>query len=355
MSRVYDNWGKLVASVLNREKLREIAVRDSLSSSFSTDYSSRFSSASLSEASEILSYPHIKAFTFYQLRKATRNFRSDHIVGEGGFGSVFKGWIDEHTLTATKPGSGLVIAVKKLKPDMGHKEWLTEINYLGKYRHPNLVKLFGYCSEGDNRLLVYEFVRKGSLDNHLLRSGPPPLNWATRIKIAVGCARALSFLHMVKEQVIHRDVTASNILLDGEFNVKLSGFGLAKDGPFGGETHVSTQVMGTSGYAAPEYLATGRLTAKCDVYNFGLVLLELLSGRRALDPTKVGLESKVVDWAKRYIGDKRKLLRIMDIKLNGQYPEKAAFIVANVALQCVNNNPKMRPCMAEVWAMLEDI
>ncbi|GER32197.1 protein kinase superfamily protein [Striga asiatica] len=364
MSRVYDNWGKLVASVLNREKLREIAVCDSLSSSFSTDYSSRFSSASLSEASrypkseaEILSSPHIKAFTIYLLRKATRNFRSDHILGEGSFGSVFKGWIDEHTLTATKPGSGLVIAVKKLKPESyrGHKEWLTEISYLGQLHHPNLVKLFGYCSEGDNRLLVYEFMRKGSLDNHLHRSGPPPLNWATRIKIAVGCARGLSFLHETEEQVIHRNFTASNILLDGEFNAKLSGFGLARAGPTGGETHVSTRVMGTSGYAAPEYVATGRLTAKCDVYNFGVVLLELISGRRALDRTKVGLESNLVDGAKRYIGDKRKLLWIMDIKLNAQYPKKAAFTVANVALQCLNHDAKMRPCMAEVLAMLEGL
>ncbi|KAL0327192.1 UNVERIFIED_CONTAM: putative serine/threonine-protein kinase PBL3 [Sesamum angustifolium] len=197
-----------------------------------------------------------------------------------------KGWIDEHTLTAAKPGSGLVIAVKKLKPEgfQGHKEWLTEVNYLGQLRHPNLVKLIGYCFEGDNRLLVYEFMPKGSLENHLFRRGPQPLTWATRIK---------------------------------EFNAKLSDFGLAKAGPTGDRTHVSTQVLGTQGYAAPEYVATGRLTTKSDVYSFGVVMLELLSGRRAVDKTKVGVEQNLVEWARPYMGDKRKLFRIMDTKLEG--------------------------------------
>ncbi|CAA0822278.1 Protein kinase 2B- chloroplastic [Striga hermonthica] len=306
---------------------------------------------------EILSSPHVKAFTFNELRNATRNFRPDSLLGEGGFGYVFKGWIDEHTLTASRPGSGLVIAVKKLKPEgfQGHKEWLTEVNYLGQLHHPNLVKLVGYCLEGENRLLVYEFMPKGSLENHLFRRGPQPLTWATRIKVAIGAARGLSFLHEAEEQVIYRDFKASNILLDGEFNAKLSDFGLAKAGPTGDRTHVSTQVMGTHGYAAPEYVATGRLSSKSDVYSFGVVLLELLSGRRAVDKTKVGIEQNLVDWAKPYMGDKRKLFRIMDIKLEGQYPQKAAFAAATVALQCLSHESKMRPRMAEVLATLEDL
>ncbi|KAG5240626.1 KINASE 2B family protein [Salix suchowensis] len=306
---------------------------------------------------EILSSPNLKAFSFNELKNATRNFRPDSVLGEGGFGCVFKGWIDENTLAASKPGSGMVVAVKKLKPEgfQGHKEWLTEVNYLGQLHHPNLVKLIGYCVEGENRLLVYEFMPKGSLENHLFRRGPQPLSWAVRVKVAIGAARGLSFLHDAKSQVIYRDFKASNILLDAEFNAKLSDFGLAKAGPTGDRTHVSTQVMGTHGYAAPEYVATGRLTAKSDVYSFGVVLLELLSGRRAVDKTKVGVEQNLADWAKPYLNDKRKLFRIMDTKLGGQYPQKGAFIAANLALQCLSPEAKVRPRMSEVLAMLEHI
>ncbi|KAL7163935.1 hypothetical protein ACSBR2_039945 [Camellia fascicularis] len=256
-----------------------------------------------------------------------------------------------------KPGSGMVVAVKKLKPEgfQGHKEWLTEVNYLGQLHHPNLVKLIGYCIEGDNRLLVYEFMPKGSLENHLFRRGPQPLPWATRIKVAIGAARGLSFLHDAEAQVIYRDFKASNILLDADFNAKLSDFGLAKAGPTGDRTHVSTQVMGTHGYAAPEYVATGRLTAKSDVYSFGVVLLELLSGRRAVDKSKVGVEQNLVDWAKPYLGDKRKLFRIMDTKLEGQYPQKGAYTAATLALQCLSTEAKVRPRMSEVLANLEQL
>ncbi|KVI05495.1 probable serine/threonine-protein kinase PBL3 [Cynara cardunculus var. scolymus] len=306
---------------------------------------------------EILLSPSVKPFSFMELKNATRNFRPDSLLGEGGFGCVFKGWIDEFTLTASKPGSGMVIAVKKLKPEgfQGHKEWLTEVKYLGQLRHPNLVKLIGYCSEGDSRLLVYEFMPKGSLENHLFRRGPQPLPWATRLKVAIGAARGLAFLHDAKEQVIYRDFKASNILLDAEFNAKLSDFGLAKAGPTGDKTHVSTQVMGTQGYAAPEYIATGRLTAKSDVYSFGVVLLELLSGRRALDKQKIGIEQDLVEWAKPYLGDKRKLFRIMDTKLEGQYPQKGTYTAATLASQCLSVEPKARPRMSEVLISLEEL
>ncbi|XP_039059891.1 probable serine/threonine-protein kinase PBL3 [Hibiscus syriacus] len=306
---------------------------------------------------EILASPNLKPFSFSELKNATRNFRPDSLLGEGGFGYVFKGWIDEHTLAAARPGSGMVIAVKKLKPEgfQGHKEWLTEVDYLGQLHHPNLVKLIGYCSEGEYRLLVYEFMPKGSLENHLFRRGPQPLSWAVRLKVAIGAARGLSFLHDLKSQVIYRDFKASNILLDAEFNAKLSDFGLAKAGPTGDRTHVSTQVMGTQGYAAPEYVATGRLTAKSDVYSFGVVLLELLSGRRAVDKTKVGVEQSLVDWAKPYLGDKRKLFRIMDTRLGGQYPQKGAYTAATLALQCLNSEAKLRPRMSEVLAALEQL
>ncbi|GAB2234253.1 hypothetical protein Droror1_Dr00003498 [Drosera rotundifolia] len=302
---------------------------------------------------EILSAPGLKPFTLNELKYATRNFRPDSLLGEGGFGCVYKGWIDEQTLAPTKSGSGMVVAVKKLKPEgfQGHKEWLTEVNYLSQLYHPNLVKLIGYCLDGDNRLLVYEFMQKGSLENHLFRRGPQPLAWSARMKVAIGAARGLSFLHEQdddKSQVIFRDFKASNVLLDPEFNPKLSDFGLAKAGPTGDRTHVSTQVVGTQGYAAPEYVATGRLTVKSDVYSFGVVLLELLTGRRALDRSKPGIEQSLVDWARPYLGEKRKLFRIMDTKLEGQYPQKEAFGMATLALRCLCSEPKPRPDMIEV-------
>ncbi|RAL40077.1 hypothetical protein DM860_008217 [Cuscuta australis] len=306
---------------------------------------------------EILFSPNVKPFQFNELKNATRNFRPDSLLGEGGFGYVFKGWIDENTLAAAKPGFGMVVAVKRLKPEgfQGHKEWLTEVNYLGQLHHPNLVKLIGYCYKGDNRLLVYEFLPKGSLENHLFRRGSQPLDWATRIKVAIGAARGLAFLHDAKEQVIYRDFKASNILLDAEFNAKLSDFGLAKAGPTGDRTHVSTRVVGTHGYAAPEYVATGRLSAKSDVYSFGVVLLELLSGRSAVDKTKVGVEQDLVEWAQPYLGDKRKVFRMMDTKLEGQYPLRGAYTAATLAMHCLCLEPKLRPSMSEVLAALEEL
>jgi len=306
---------------------------------------------------EILSSSNLKAFSFGDLKSASKNFRSDSLIGEGGFGYVFKGWIDEQTLAPSKPGSGMVVAIKKLKPEgfQGHKEWLTEVDYLGQLHHQNLVKLIGYCSDGDNRLLVYEYMPKGSLENHLFRRGADPLPWGIRLKVAIGAAKGLSFLHDAENQVIYRDFKASNILLDTEFNAKLSDFGLAKAGPTGDRTHVSTQVMGTRGYAAPEYVATGRLSVKADVYSFGVVLLELLTGRRALDKSKPVSEQNLVEWAKPYLGDKRRLYRIMDSKLGGQYPKKGAHAVAGIALQCIRNDGKNRPAMSEVVEKLEQL
>ncbi|WCJ28310.1 Protein kinase superfamily protein [Euphorbia peplus] len=308
---------------------------------------------------EILQSSNLKTFSFSELKSATRNFRPDSVLGEGGFGSVFKGWIDEHSLAATKPGSGIVIAVKRLNQEghQGHKEWLAEINYLGQLQHPNLVKLIGYCLEDEHRLLVYEFMPRGSMENHLFRRGShvQPLSWNIRIKVALGAARGLAFLHNTETKVIYRDFKTSNILLDTNHNAKLSDFGLARDGPVGDKSHVSTRVMGTYGYAAPEYLATGHLTAKSDVYSFGVVLLEILSGRRAIDKNRPNGQHNLVDWAKPYLTNKRRVLRILDTRIEGQYTLSRAQKLAALALQCLNVEPKFRPDMDEVVKELEQL
>ncbi|KAG7642433.1 Protein kinase-like domain superfamily [Arabidopsis suecica] len=308
---------------------------------------------------EILQSPNLKSFTFAELKAATRNFRPDSVLGEGGFGSVFKGWIDEQTLTASKPGTGVVIAVKKLNQDgwQGHQEWLAEVNYLGQFSHPNLVKLIGYCLEDEHRLLVYEFMPRGSLENHLFRRGSyfQPLSWTLRLKVALGAAKGLAFLHNAETSVIYRDFKTSNILLDSEYNAKLSDFGLAKDGPTGDKSHVSTRIMGTYGYAAPEYLATGHLTTKSDVYSYGVVLLEVLSGRRAVDKNRPPGEQKLVEWARPLLANKRKLFRVIDNRLQDQYSMEEACKVATLALRCLTFEIKLRPNMNEVVSHLEHI
>ncbi|KAL0459102.1 UNVERIFIED_CONTAM: putative serine/threonine-protein kinase PBL3 [Sesamum latifolium] len=285
---------------------------------------------------------NLKSFTFDDLKSATKNFSADSLIGEGGFGYVFKGWINENTLAPCKPGTGMVVAVKKLKAQsfQGHREWLTEVNYLGLLHHENLVKLIGYCSESDNKLLVYEYMPKGSLENHLFRKGAQLMSWATRMRIAVDVARGLSFLHSLDANVIYRDLKASNVLLDAEFNAKLSDFGLAREGPKGDKTHVSTRLW----------------ALESDVYSFGVVLLELLSGKRATgDDNPGGAEESLVDWAKPFLSDNRKVLRIMDSRLGGQYSKKGAQAAAALALQCLHTDPKYRPPMTEVLAALEQL
>ncbi|KAI7732828.1 hypothetical protein M8C21_020228, partial [Ambrosia artemisiifolia] len=227
---------------------------------------------------------------------------------------------------------------------------MTQVTYLGQLQHTNLVKLIGYCSEGDNRLLVFEYMPKGSLENLLFRREFQSLPWATRLKVAIGAARGLAFLHDAKDQIIYGDFKTSNILLDEDLNAKLSDDGLAIARPTNDRTRVSTRVMGTHGYAAPEYVAIGRLTSKSDVYSFGVVLLELLSGRRAVDKQKMGIEQDLVEWAKPYLGD-----RIMDTRLEGQYPQKGAFTVATLASQCLNINRNLRPHMSIIIANLEKL
>ncbi|RDX73279.1 putative serine/threonine-protein kinase PIX13, partial [Mucuna pruriens] len=308
---------------------------------------------------QILERPNLKVFSFADLKSATKGFKSDTLLGEGGFGKVYKGWLDEKTLTPARAGSGMVVAIKKLNSEsvQGFQEWQSEVNFLGRLSHANLVKLLGYCWDDDELLLVYEFMPKGSLENHLFRRNPniEPLSWNTRLKIAIGAARGLAFLHTSEKKIIYRDFKASNILLDGNYNAKISDFGLAKLGPSGGQSHVTTRVMGTYGYAAPEYIATGHLYVNSDVYGFGVVLLEILTGMRALDTKRPTAQLNLVEWTKPLLSSKKKLKTIMDVKIEGQYSPKAAFQAAQLTLKCIQHDPKQRPSMKEVLEELEAI
>ncbi|MCO5605190.1 hypothetical protein L7F22_059370 [Adiantum nelumboides] len=302
--------------------------------------------------SELFQNSNVRFFTYNELKAATRNFRPDSALGQGGFGVVYKGWIDE------MEGAGFkVVAVKVLNQEglQGHREWLAEVNYLGQLHHAHLVKLMGYSCEDEHRLLVYEYMARGSLENHLFRKTALPLSWASRMSIALGAAKGLAFLHGSERPVIYRDFKTSNILLDSDYTAKLSDFGLAKDGPEGDKTHVSTRIMGTYGYAAPEYVMTGHLTARSDVYSFGVVLLELLTGRRSMDKKRPAGEQNLVEWAYPYLRDKRRLLQIVDPRLDGQYSVRGLQKAASLAYHCLSHNPKARPLMSDVVETLQPL
>ncbi|XP_020267489.1 probable serine/threonine-protein kinase PBL17 isoform X2 [Asparagus officinalis] len=305
----------------------------------------------MEDLQQICKFKNCTEFSYKELTVATDCFRPDLILGEGGFGLVFKGVIDENV----RPGfKSTKVAVKELNPDgyQGDREWLAEVNYLGQFSHSNLVKLIGYCHEDKHRLLVYEYMASGSLETHLFRRHNT-LTWPIRMKIALDAAKGLAFLHGAERPVIYRDFKTSNILLDGDFNAKLSDFGLAKEGPMGDATHVSTRVMGTYGYAAPEYIMTGHLTAKSDVYGFGVVLLEILVGKRALDKRRPNHEHNLVDWSRPLLIRTTKLLKIIDPKMRGQYSSRTAGKIGNLAHRCLSENPKIRPTMKEVVESLE--
>ncbi|KAK4791341.1 hypothetical protein SAY86_031754 [Trapa natans] len=325
------------------------------SSTTTSNTESNSSSLKLEEELKVAS--RLRKFTFNDLKLATRNFRPDSLLGQGGFGCVFKGWIEENGTAPVKPGTGLTVAVKILNHDglQGHREWLAEVYFLGDLVHSNLVKLIGYCIEDDQRLLVYEFMPRGSLENHLFRRSLP-LPWSARMKIAIGAARGLAFLHEEAERpVIYRDFKTSNILLDADYNAKLSDFGLAKDGPEDGKTHVSTRVMGTYGYAAPEYVMTGHLTSKSDVYSFGVVLLEMLTGQRSMDKNRPNGEHNLVEWARPHLGEKRMLFKLIDSRLEGHFSVKGAHKATQLAARCLSRDPKARPLMSEVVEALKPL
>ncbi|KAK2985580.1 hypothetical protein RJ640_025013 [Escallonia rubra] len=284
------------------------------------------------------------SFTFSEMVAATENFKSDYFLGEGGFGKVYKGKLEN---------SGEIVAIKQLDRNglQGIREFIVEVLTLSLADHPNLVKLIGYCAEGDQKLLVYEFMPLGSLEDHLhgSLSNRKRLDWITRMKIATGAAMGLEHLHdQMNPPVIYRDLKCSNILLGEGYHPKLSDFGLAKVGPQGDKTHVSTRVMGTYGYCAPDYAMTGQLTFKSDIYSFGVVLLEIITGRRAIDNTRSGAEQNLVAWARPLFKDRRKFYQMADPALQGQYPARGLYQALAIAAMCVQEQPNMRPLIADV-------
>ncbi|XP_039023402.1 probable serine/threonine-protein kinase PBL7 [Hibiscus syriacus] len=290
----------------------------------------------------------VRTFTFRELAAATKNFRADCHVGEGGFGRVYKGLLES---------TNQVVAIKQLDRNglQGNREFLVEVLMLSMLHHPNLVNLIGYCADGDQRLLVYEYMPLGSLEDRLHDLPPDrrPLEWNTRMKIAAGAAKGLEYLHdKANPPVIYRDLKCSNILLGEAYRPKLSDFGLAKLGPVGDNTHVSTRVMGTYGYCAPEYAMTGQLTLKSDVYSFGVVLLEIITGRKAIDNSRTGGEQNLVDWARPLFKDRRNFAQMADPLLQGQYPVRGLYQALSVAAMCVQEQPNMRPLIADVVTAL---
>ncbi|XP_022958216.1 probable serine/threonine-protein kinase PBL19 [Cucurbita moschata] len=321
---------------------------------------SEFSAASSAISFAALSQRHsnLREFTFSDLKAATKNFSRSLMIGEGGFGSVYRGAIRN----SDDPRKRIDIAVKQLSRRglQGHKEWVTEVNFLGVVEHPNLVKLLGYCAEDDERgiqrLLVYEYMPNRSVQDHLSSRFNGSLPWAIRMKIAQDAARGLAYLHEGMDfQIIFRDFKASNILLDDHWNAKLSDFGLARLGPSDGLSHVSTAIVGTIGYAAPEYLQTGRLTAKIDVWSYGVFLYELITGRRPLDRNRPKGEQKLLEWVRPHLSDIKKFELIMDPRLEGKYSLKAAHKLAAVANRCLVRKAAVRPKMSEVLEMVTRI
>ncbi|KAL6873599.1 hypothetical protein ACP4OV_013681 [Aristida adscensionis] len=313
---------------------------------------------SIQELSEERGAQRLRVFDLEELSSATNGFSRALKVGEGGFGSVYRAFF-----RSAGGGGRVVLAVKRLNQRslQGHKQWLAEVQFLGVLEHPNLVKLIGYCAvdseASKQRLLVYEFMPNKSLDDHLFNRAYPPLSWRLRLQIMIGAARGLDYLHqgVPEVQVIYRDFKASNVLLDADFKPKLSDFGLAREGPTEGKTHVSTAVVGTHGYAAPDYIETGHLTAKSDVWSFGVVLYEILTGRRSLERSRPAEEQKLLGWVRRHPPESHGFRAIMDPRLGGRYPLAAAREVARLADRCLGKNPKERPAMGDVVGELERV
>ncbi|KAM5574782.1 BRASSINOSTEROID INSENSITIVE 1-associated receptor kinase 1 [Rosa sericea] len=291
----------------------------------------------------------LKRFSLRELQVATDTFSNRHILGRGGFGKVYKGRLAD----------GSLVAVKRLKEERtqgGELQFQTEVEMISMAVHRNLLRLRGFCMTPTERLLVYPYMSNGSVAS-CLRERPEsqsPLDWQKRKRIALGSARGLAYLHdHCDPKIIHRDVKAANILLDEEFEAVVGDFGLAKLMDYK-DTHVTTAVRGTIGHIAPEYLSTGKSSEKTDVFGYGVMLLELITGQRAFDLARLANDDDVMllDWVKGLLKD-RKLEALVDADLQGDYIDEEVEQLIQVALLCTSGSPGERPKMSEVVRMLE--
>ncbi|KAL6543333.1 hypothetical protein OROHE_010853 [Orobanche hederae] len=306
----------------------------------------------LSVASPLIGLPEVSHlgwghwFTLRDLEIATNRFSAEYIIGEGGYGVVYKG----------KLVNGTEVAVKKLLNNLGQaeKEFRVEVEAIGHVRHKNLVRLLGYCI-GVQRMLVYEYVNNGNLEQwlHGAMRQHGTLTWEARMKVLLGTAKALAYLHeAIEPKVIHRDIKSSNILIDDEFNAKVSDFGLAKLLE-SGESHITTRVMGTFGYVAPEYANSGLLNEKSDIYSFGVLLLEAVTGRDPVDYSRPANEVQLVEWLKMMVGNRR-ADEVVDPNLEVRPENRDLKHTLVVALRCVDLHSEKRPKMSQVVLMLEN-
>ncbi|KAK6944261.1 Protein kinase domain [Dillenia turbinata] len=286
-----------------------------------------------------------RIFTYKELHAATNGFSEDNKLGEGGFGSVYWG----------KTSDGLQIAVKKLKSmnSKAEMEFAVEVEVLGRVRHKNLLGLRGYCAGADQRLIVYDYMPNLSLLSHLHGqfAGEVQLDWKRRMKILLGSAEGILYLHHeVTPHIIHRDIKASNVLLDSEFEPLVADFGFAKLIPEG-VSHMTTRVKGTLGYLAPEYAMWGKVSESCDVYSFGILLLETITGRKPIEKLPGGVKRTITEWAEPLISRGR-FRDLVDPKLRGNFDENQLKRAINVSALCVQSEPDKRPTMKVVVGLL---
>ncbi|XP_010488831.1 PREDICTED: calmodulin-binding receptor-like cytoplasmic kinase 3 [Camelina sativa] len=284
--------------------------------------------------------------TMTQIAAATGNFAESHQIGEGGFGVVYKGYLDD----------GQVVAIKRAKKEHFENlrtEFKSEVDLLSKIGHRNLVKLLGYVDKGDERLIITEYVRNGTLREHLDGTSGTKLNFNQRLEIVIDVCHGLTYLHSYAErQIIHRDIKSSNILLTDSMRAKVADFGFARGGPTdSNQTHILTQVKGTVGYLDPEYMRTYQLTAKSDVYSFGILLVEILTGRRPVEAKRPHDERITVRWAfDKY--NEGKVYELVDPNARERVDEKILRKMFSLAFQCAAPTKKERPDMEAVGKQL---
>lgn len=298
------------------------------------------------QVTDMPTYGNVKIYSSKELKKATRNFCSANKLGQGSFGSVYLGKL--------KNGQKVAIKVLSSESKQGTKEFLNELSVISNITHPNLVKLYGCCVDGGQKMLVYNYLENNSIAKTLFGNSRSSIrfDWRTRVKICIGVADGLSYLHEeVRPPIVHRDIKASNVLLDKDLNPMISDFGLAKLFP-GNMTHISTRVAGTLGYLAPEYAIRGQLTKKADVYSFGVLLLEIVSGRWHTDP-RLPLQDQFLletAWTLYESGD---LESIIDKTLKDGFSTEEAHQFLRIGLLCTQDTAKIRPSMSMVAKMLK--